>query len=150
MTYRLHHTSFTVSDVDAAETFFVEHFGMRRVGGGLYDFDYIRQIVGYPEAVLKIAVLEFGDEPQAHRLELIQYLAPQAEATSTDTGRPGAAHLCIEVADIHADYDRLRARGVSFTSAPVQVTEGINRGAWAVYFKGPDGIPLELFQPARR
>lgn len=150
MSNRLHHTSFTVSDVDAAEAFFVKNFDMRRVGGGLYDFDYIRKIVGYADAVLKIAVLEFPGESHPHRLELIQYLSPAAEPTSTATCRAGAAHLCIEVNDIQAAYERLRAGGVKLTSAPVQVTEGINRGAWAVYFQGPDGIALELFQAPNR
>ena len=147
---RLHHTSFTVTDVDAAERFFVEHFGMTRIGGGLYDVDYIRQIVGYPDAVLKISVLELPGAGPSHRLELIQYLQPQADPIETEVCRPGAAHLCFEVGDVHADYERLKARGVRFNSPPVEVTQGINHGAWAVYFKGPDDIALELFQPPKR
>lgn len=147
MPHRLHHTSFTVSDVEAAERFFIENFGMKRLGGGLYEFDYIREIVGFADAALKISVLGFPDSAaNAHKLELIEYTAPRAEPVPTTTCRPGAAHLCFEVADIHAEYERLRARGVKFTSAPVEVIYGINRGAWAVYFKGPDGIALELFQ----
>lgn len=151
MPARLHHTSFTVSDVDAAERFFVDNFGMVRLGGGLYDFEYIRQIVGYPDAKLKISVLGFPDAAgQSHRLELIEYLAPTGEPVDTATCRPGAAHLCLEVDDIQAVYARLKAQGVRFTSAPVQVTQGINAGARAVYFKGPSDIALELFQlPSR-
>ena len=149
MPQRLHHTSFTVSDVDAAEKFFVENFGMTRLGGGVYDFDYLRQIVGYSDARLKIAVLGFASAGGAgHKLELIEYLEPRDAAVDTATNRPGAAHLCLEVEDIQADYERLRSRGVQFKSAPVEVAHGINRRAWAVYFSGPDNIALELFQPA--
>jgi catechol 2,3-dioxygenase-like lactoylglutathione lyase family enzyme len=146
----LHHTSFTVSDVDAAERFFVGHMGMKRLGGGLYDFDYIRGITGYADAVLKIAILGLGSGAETHRLELIEYVKPRSEPVDTSTNRPGAAHLAFVVEDIEAEYERLRAAGVRFKSAPNTVTFGINRGAKAVYFNGPDGIALELLQPAPR
>ncbi len=144
-----HHTSFTVSDVDASERFFVELMGMKRLGGGLYDFDYIRRTTGYPDAVLKIAVLVVENDPEAHRLELIEYVTPPGEAVDTATSRPGAAHLAFVVEDIEAEYQRLRSAGVKFKSAPNEVTFGTNRGAKAVYFNGPDGIALELLEPAR-
>ena len=38
----IHHTSFTVSDLDAAERFFVGLIGMQRIGGGVYNFDRIQ------------------------------------------------------------------------------------------------------------
>ena len=143
-----HHTSFTVSDADAAERFFVDLFGMQRVGGGIYDFDYIRKTVAYPDAVLKIAVLAFtSDTARRDLLELIEYRVPRADPVDTATCRPGAAHLCFVVDDIHAEYDRLRSKGVAFKSAPNEVTAGMNRGARSVYFNGPDNIALELFQP---
>ncbi len=153
MIYGFHHTSFTVSNVDEAERFFVDLFGMERVGGGRYDFDYIRRTVAFPDAVLKIAVLGFpakkGEHP-SHRLELIEYVKSGGPATDTATNRPGNAHLCFQVDDIQAEYKRLSERGVRFKSTPNQVTWGINAGAWGVYFKGPDGIALELLQPATK
>jgi len=145
---RFHHTSFTVSDVAAAERFFVEHFGMKRIGGGRYDFDYIRKTIAYPDGVLLISVLAFPGRESGDRLELIEYEQPRGEAVDTATNRPGAAHLCFETDDIHADYARLKAAGVRFKSPPNEVGFGINRGAWSVYCNGPDAIALELFQPA--
>jgi catechol 2,3-dioxygenase-like lactoylglutathione lyase family enzyme len=145
-----HHTSFTVSDVDASERFFVDLFGMKRLGGGTYDFDYIRRTVGYPDAVLKIAVLGMADARDGQRLELIEYVAPRGQPVDTATCRPGAAHLAFVVDDIDAEYERLRTAGVRFKSSPNEVTYGINRGAKAVYFNGPDDIALELVQPAAR
>jgi catechol 2,3-dioxygenase-like lactoylglutathione lyase family enzyme len=146
-----HHTSFTVSDLDVTERFFIEHLGMRRLGGGLYDFDYIRRTVGYPDAVLKISILGSANDPDdPHRLELIEYVTPRGEVVDTATNRAGAAHLAFVVDDIDAEYKRLVAAGVRFKSAPNEVTFGINKGAKAVYFNGPDGIALELLQPAAR
>ena len=146
---RFHHTSFTVSDVAAAERFFVGHFGMRRLGGGRYDFDYIRRTIGFPDGVLLISVLGFPGN-DADVLELIEYAEPRGEPVDTATNRPGAAHLCFETSDIHADYTRLLAAGVRFKSSPNEVGVGINQGAWSVYFNGPDNIALELFQPAKK
>lgn len=141
-----HHTSFTVGNADEAERFFVEFFDMERIGGGLYDFDYIRRAVGYPDAVLKISVLRLPGH--THLLELVEYIAPVSEPVDTATCRAGAAHLCFRVDDIESEYARLCERGVKFKSTPNEVTYGINKGAKAVYFNGPSGIALELFQPA--
>jgi len=146
---RFHHTSFTVGDIDQAERFFTEHFGMIRLGGGRYDFDYIRSTVNFSDAVLRISVLGFPGENGRDVLELIQYEQPVGEPVDTATNRPGAAHLCFETQDIHADHARLAAAGVRFKSSPNEVTVGINRGAWSVYFNGPDNIALELFQPLK-
>lgn len=42
----------------------------------------------------------------------------------------------------------MSALGVEFIATPNEVTHGVNKGAWAVYFKGPDNIRLEMIQPA--
>lgn len=145
-----HHTSFTVSDLEEAERFFTDLMGMERVGGGIYDFDYIRGIIGYPDAKLNIAVLAFPSHAKGHHLlELIEYMQPAGEPTDTATNRPGNAHLCFVVSDIEAEVERLRKAGVAFKSeGPHKVTWGINEGARGIYFNGPDGIALELLQPA--
>lgn len=147
-----HHTSFTVSNLEETERFFTDLFGMQRIGGGTYDFDYIRRQVGYDDARLKIAVLSFGNPPDRKRgvLELIEYLQPKGEPADTATNRPGNAHLCFLVEDLDAEYRRLTEAGVRFKSPPNEITFGINKGAKVVYLNGPDGIALELLQtPAR-
>jgi catechol 2,3-dioxygenase-like lactoylglutathione lyase family enzyme len=52
------------------------------------------------------------------------------------------------VGDIGAEYQRLAGAGVEFVSPPVDISEGMNQGGRACYFKDPDGITLELYQPA--
>ncbi len=145
-----HHVSFTVSDVIAAERFFVELLGFEPVGGGRYDQPYIASQIGFENAQLEIRVLRFPHDREDGRgaiLELIQYVHPAGPPADTATNRPGNAHLCLRVDDIEGEVARLRARGVRFVSSPNTVTIGINRGAKAVYFRGPDDIRLELFQP---
>lgn len=143
----IHHTSFTVSNLQEAERFFLELFGMKRIGGGRYDFDYVRRQVAFTDAVLDISVLISPDG--AGVLELIEYVQPCGEPASTATNRPGNAHLCFQVDDIETEYQRLSAAGVRFKSTPNEITSGINQGAKAVYLNGPDDIALELFEPAQ-
>jgi catechol 2,3-dioxygenase-like lactoylglutathione lyase family enzyme len=146
-----HHVSFTVSNLQVAMEFFEKVLGFRRIAGGHYDFPYIASQVGYEDAVLEIALLTHGGVPfqtTGFMIELIEYTHPRCEPTDTATCRPGSAHLCFLVDDLRADYERMRAMGVEFVSPPNEVTYGVNKGALAVYFKGPDNIRLEMFQPA--
>jgi hypothetical protein len=50
------------------------------------------------------------------------------------------------VDDIVEDHARLSERGIQFVGPPAEVTAGVNQGARAIYFAGPDDIPFELFQ----
>ncbi len=66
-----------------------------------------------------------------------------------DTNRTGVGHWCFMVDDLHAEYARLAALGVKFKAAqPVAIEHGVNKGGFTVYFTDPDGITLELVQPA--
>ena len=46
--------------------------------------------------------------------------------------------------DLRSEYERIVGLGVEFISPPNEVTYGVNKGALAVYFKGPDNIRLEM------
>mgnify|MGYP002847315518 FL=1 len=145
----INHASFTVSDLETAEDFFVATLGMKKVGGGRYDFDYIKAVVGYPDALLKIAFFAPRESPAGVPLvELIEYVTPKGAPADTETNRPGNAHLCLGVDDIEAEYERLKAKGVRFRSVPQEVVFGLNKGAKAAYCDGPDHIKLELYQRA--
>lgn len=145
-----HHVSFTVSDLEKTEAFFEAVLHFKRVAGGRYDRPYIASQVGYPGAVLDIALLTHNGEPFASAgfmIELIEYVHPRCDPTDTATCRPGSAHLCFLVDDLRREYERMYKMGVEFISSPNEVDYGVNKGALAVYFKGPDGIRLEMIQP---
>jgi len=145
-----HHVSFTVSNLQSTEVFFEKALRYKRVGGGHYDFPYIKKQVGYPDAELEIALLTYQGQPfeaVGFMIELIEYIQPKCAPTDTSTCRPGSAHLCFLVKDLRAEYERMVALGVEFISSPNEVTYGVNKGALAVYFKGPDNIRLEMIEP---
>jgi catechol 2,3-dioxygenase-like lactoylglutathione lyase family enzyme len=103
-------------------------------------------VTGHPGARFRIVVLQLPGE--SHILELIQYTVGQGEPLRPETNRPGAGHVCFLVDDLPAAYERLRACGVRFVSPPVLITQGVNRGGYAVYMHDPDGATIELLQRA--
>jgi lactoylglutathione lyase len=145
------HFSFTVSDIERAIAWYRDVLGLELVHRQRGDNAYTRTLVGMPEAVIEAAQFRIpGVEPRSstHMLELVQYVAPSSQAVPLATNNVGIAHLAFVVADIDAEYERLRAHGVSFVSAPVAISEGANAGGAACYFRDPDGITLELLEPS--
>jgi catechol 2,3-dioxygenase-like lactoylglutathione lyase family enzyme len=64
------------------------------------------------------------------------------------TCNPGSPHLCFVTDDIQTAYEELRSKGVQFNVAPVRILSGPSAGGYDAYFLDPDGITLELSQPA--
>jgi catechol 2,3-dioxygenase-like lactoylglutathione lyase family enzyme len=146
-TSHLHHTGFTVSDLDRSVAFYRDLLGCEVLATQEKQGGYLAAIVGYPDAHVRMAHLRLpGGE---HVIELFEYLSPEGGHADVEPRNVGASHLCFIVADLRALYDSLLARGVtSFVSPPIEVDTGINRGGLALYLRDPDGITVELFQPA--
>ena len=145
---RVHHTGYTVSDLDRSLAFYRDVLGCEVIATQEKEGGYLAAIVGYPEAHVRMAHLRVpGDE---HVIELFQYLAPAGSAADVEPRNVGASHLCFLVTDLAALYETLLEQGVtSFVSPPVEVDTGINRGGLGLYLRDPDGITVELFQPPR-
>ena len=144
---RVHHTSFTVRNLEKSLEFYCGILGMELVArqGGAHG--YLQAITGYPDAHLDVALVRVpGDD---HLLELIEYKSPKGTPIDAkNTCNPGSAHLCFVVDDLPKRYEELKAKGVRFKSdGPVPITAGVNRGGYAVYFLDPDDITLEMLQP---
>jgi catechol 2,3-dioxygenase-like lactoylglutathione lyase family enzyme len=146
-TSHLHHTGFTVSDLDRSVAFYRDLLGCEVLATQEKQGGYLAAIVGYPDAHVRMAHLRLpGGE---HVIELFEYLSPEGGHADVEPRNVGASHLCFIVADLQALYDSLLERGVtSFVSPPIEVDTGMNRGGLALYLRDPDGIMVELFQPA--
>ena len=147
------HTGLTVSDLDRSIAFYRDLLGLELIAQWDSSRPYLREVVGYPDAELRIALLRLpGPAGQAgHHIELLEYRRPRAHGRGdANTYVPGNGHVAFMVDDLEATYAELRAKGVRFKSAPVDITHGRNAGGRAIYFFDPDDITLEMIQPARR
>jgi len=141
----VHHIGFTVRDLEASLRFYRDQLGctvtmQQRKSGG-----YLAEIVGYPEATVKMAHL--SPPSGSPLIELFEYVAPATIPADLEPARVGNAHICLIVDDLQEVYERLVREGVGFYSPPVDVDTGVNSGGRGAYARDPDGITIELFQP---
>ena len=140
------HTSFTVSNLERSLAFYVGILGCELLWERTIENTYFRDIVGFPDCVVRAAHL--GIPGSDHHIELFEYVVPRGEAADVRVNNPGSSHISFVVDDLEASYQELQSRGVTFQSAPVTIDAGAHAGGRGVYIRDPDGITMELFQPA--
>jgi catechol 2,3-dioxygenase-like lactoylglutathione lyase family enzyme len=140
----LHHSAFHVADLDRSLAFYRDLFGFEVVWKRVNREEYVRRIIGYPDAELHQAMLRFPGSD--HCLELMDYRGVERAAVDTSPPNPGTAHLCLLVDDLRRFYAELTAEGVKSVSEPVLITSGPHEGRLAVYMLDPDGFRLELLE----
>ena len=140
------HTGLTVSNLERSVDFYVRILGCKVIMTQEKTGGYLAAIVGYPNASLKMAHL--SDPAGHHVIELFEYMVPEMVKTELEPRRIGNAHLCFLVSDLDAIYNAIKNEGITFISGPVDVDTGVNAGGVGLYLRDPDGITMELFQPA--
>lgn len=118
------HTGLHVSDLDRSIAFYRDVLGLELVHVQDQDNPYTRNLVGYPDARLRVAQLAVpGARPgiSSHDVELVQYLEPRGTRQDPARYHPGSAHLAFVVGDLRAEYERMVAAGVRFVSPPNRI-----------------------------
>lgn len=141
-----HHTSYTVANIERSLEFYRDLLGCEIIWEREIADKYFRDIVAFPDSVVKAVELRIPGSD--HILELFEYTHPRGQTIDLSTNNPGNSHVAFIVDDLQAAYEELSAKGVHFKSPPVRVDVGGNTGAWGAYVVDPDGITMELFQPA--
>jgi catechol 2,3-dioxygenase-like lactoylglutathione lyase family enzyme len=132
------HMSFTVGDLEATNAFFAK-LGFEPVRRYVSSGPAADEGTGTEDADVDISWLS---HPQGgSKLELLRY-QNQPAAKAAHNSQVGAAHLCLRVENVNAEYERLSAEGVTFVSAP----HGDEFGVVWVYMRDPDGNVVELIQ----
>jgi catechol 2,3-dioxygenase-like lactoylglutathione lyase family enzyme len=139
-----HHTGLTVIDLERSIQFYTG-LGLEVVMRQESAAQYLRDITGFPDALIKMAHLSVPGG--GHRLELFEYVSPPGRPMRPRTCDPGSTHLCFLVDDLAATYQQLVDQGVRFVSGPITVNAGVNTGGRGLYLRDPDGFTVELFQP---
>jgi catechol 2,3-dioxygenase-like lactoylglutathione lyase family enzyme len=139
------HLNIVVRDVEGMALFF-ESLGFVQEDRARLEGEWISSIVGLEDVQAEYIKLHLPGT--AMRLELIRYEHPTLEADPLcgQANRPGFRHLAFEVEDIEAEVCRLSEQGISFLG-PVQ-TYAVT-GKKLVYFRGPEGVLLELAEYPR-
>jgi catechol 2,3-dioxygenase-like lactoylglutathione lyase family enzyme len=143
---RVHHTGLTVSNLERSVAFYCDLLGcsvameQEKTGG------YLAAIVGYPNASVKMAHLNAPSGELV--IELFEYTTPPAKPAELEPARIGNAHLCFLLPNLDETYARLEPTGIDFFSPPILVDTGANAGGKGLYLRDPDGITIELFEPA--
>jgi glyoxylase I family protein len=141
-----HHTVLLVSDFNRSLDFYCDTLGFELISR---DEDrrgpFLDQMFNVNEVVIKLALIRAGGEI----VEVIEVVSPP-EITRHDgtDARYGIARIGWEVDEIEAMVEELTAKGVEFLSDIVDMTVGHYAGGKVVFFRDPDGIILELQQPA--
>lgn len=139
----IHHVGVTVSNLDEAVRFWTAVLGVEPLWKRRLDGPYLPLITGYPGIEIEAAMLPL---PGGGRMELLDYQTDRV-TNAEATANPGNVHICLEVDEVQAAFDRAVEAGARPVSpAPVPISEGPHQGAYACYLRAPDGVTLELFQ----
>ena len=141
-----HHT-FTVSDMDESIPFFRDLLGFRLIQ------DKVRQdLPSYDQVMalnnVKVRVAMFMDPSDTAMLALLQFHHPAPIVRPMGNQYVGTSLLAVKVSDIDAEYERLVAAGVRFSTPPVDIMREGKLAARLTDAYTPDDFVVELYQPA--
>lgn len=139
MIERMDHINIVVSNLERSKEFFGLLGFLEGIRSEL-DGVFMEQVTGIRGARGRFVAMHHPGSGVS--VELLQFDAsppPAADLGLAD--RIGFRHLAFAVTDIEATVRRLQDSGIEFLS-PIQTWE--KTGKKLVYFRGPDGILLEL------
>ena len=141
---RIHHLGLTVSESCAALELLCGILGLEKIDEMETSGEDLKGFGFAVDACSKLTLLKItGTEVL---LELWQFQRMHGPNALTAHNNLGSGHLCFQVDDIFQDHSILEKAGVKFVGPPAEITAGINKGAYAVYFSGFDDYRFELFQ----
>lgn len=153
MLRRIHHVSFTVSNMEKSLAFYRDLLEMSVIwdsAGEILREDlrhFLETITGIVNVKMRQVYLDTGNN---QILELIQYFSPEGVPVKSQTCDPGSIHVAFFVDDIWQLYTKLTAEGIQFRSPPVKIVGGPLEDGYAAYLLDPDGITIEPIQkPAK-
>ncbi len=136
-----HHAAISTPDLDRCVGFYTTVIGCEQAWSfewpaGTADAD---ALTGLENSAARAVMLRLGET----FLEVFEYRSPTPRPQTTP--RPvcdhGITHVCLLVTDLHAEYERMRAAGMAFHSAPLTQDTG-----YVVYGRDPDGNVVELIE----
>ncbi len=107
--------------------------------------DYVATQFGLDRAQGRGALLALGEDALHTRLDLLQWLEPVAEFSTTPPATTAPRIVAIRTENVRAAYDDLRRRGIAFITEPRGPDEPTGIEA-VVCCRDPDGTIVELIE----
>ena len=138
----IHHTSFTVSDMERSVAFYRDILGMKVVwdsvqAGAEFKGEIADNLTNCPGTELHIVFLSINER----LIELVQYSPQGKSLVDNKVSDTGSAHVCFKTENIQELHKKLSANGMRLHCTPQNLG-----GVWVMYFRDPDGIVLEAMQ----
>lgn len=127
---RLLHTMIRVGNLDRSIVFYTEVLGMT-----------LLRRKDFPEGRFTLAFVGFGPESEQAAIELTH----NWDTENYDLGN-GYGHVALEVEDVYAACDRIRAKGGVITREPGPMKHG---STILAFVEDPDGYKIELLGSKR-
>lgn len=127
---RILHTMLRVGDLEQSIAFYTDVLGMQ-----------LLRRKDYPEGKFTLAFVGYGSEEENAVIELTH----NWDTDSYDLG-DGYGHIALEVPDVYAACDAIRARGGKITREPGPMKHG---SSILAFIEDPDGYKIELLSPKR-
>lgn len=139
----INHVGVSVENIERSVSFYRDLLGMEVVTQKDFAGEQYEAILGFKGAKGRLAMLQAG----TMRIELFEFShpSPKLNDPSRKVLDQGISHFCIEVNDIEAEYERLKAGGVSFHCPPLEFC-GKTGNSRATYGRDPDGNVFELLE----
>ena len=136
-----HHAAISTPDLERCIDFYQNVIGAEVA----WDFGWPKgtaeadEVVGLKDSQAKAAMLKLGNS----FLEVFEFTSPEpaVQANNRPVSDHGITHIAIEVSDIHAEYQRMKAAGMAFNCEPKAQESG-----FMVYGRDPDGNVIELIE----
>lgn len=137
----IHHVAINTPDLDRLMAFYRDVVGFEVVESSRTAWDgspEIDAIIGLKGSAARVVMLRAANA----YLEIFEYRRPTARhAARLLPSDFGYTHICLDVVDVSAEYERLSKNGMTFHGPPVTVDEGRIR---TIYGHDPDDNIIEL------
>ncbi|MCP4437243.1 MAG: hypothetical protein GY812_17330 [Actinomycetia bacterium] len=140
---RVMHTAISTADLDASVAFWsLLGFTETRRWEWPEGIEAVNKLIGLPESAARAALMD----GHGTGLELFEFSTPDPGRVPEPVHRLGYTHMAFEVDDLGEEVQRLGGAGMTFWAEPVTDSSGRRM----VYGRSPEGLVMELVQPAEQ
>jgi glyoxylase I family protein len=136
-----HHAAISTPDLARSTQFYKDVIGCSEAWTFAWEAgsEAADAMTGLKDSAARAVMLQLGES----YLEIFEFSSPPPQAG--DPARPvcdhGITHICLQVRNLHAEHDRMKAAGMEFLSPPLAQESG-----YVVYGRDPDGNVVELIE----